>query len=232
MARPGLVPSPALASSRAVARRRHSPLALCAGALLLALFGAACQGPAFAGAAGRPAQARDAAVARQASGFSEATAKKSKASDKKVLTPEDLEALHGDRWELVDAVFKGKKAASPEAIMRARFTALYYKDPGFLGATETDPDSQAPLRDRVKSWAVTLGLKEKTLMEKVMSITGVDTENLREADSFEVIEATDTEVEFKIRCRNGKTLHERSTFKEDKKYGYVFSGESAFGQWE
>lgn len=131
--------------------------------------------------------------------------------------------------KLVDDVFKGKKAASPEAIMRARFTALHYKDPGFLAATEID--DAVNLRERTSQWQVTLGLKEKSFLDNIRLI-GEDIENLKEADSFEVIEATDTEVEFKIRCKNGKVLHERSTFTEDKKYGYVFSGKSAFGNWE
>mmetsp|Transcript_32376 Transcript_32376/g.75161 ORF Transcript_32376/g.75161 Transcript_32376/m.75161 type:complete len:226 (+) Transcript_32376:77-754(+) len=175
----------------------------------------------------RAGPARAVAVARQAEGFSDKSVKKGK--DKVVLKPEDLQALHGDKWELVDAVFKGKKAVSPEAIMRARFTALYYKDPGFLAATELD--EKANLRERQEQWSVTLGLKEKSILDTLRMI-GVEIENLQEADSFEVIEATDSEVEFKIRCRNGKTLHERSTFKEDKKYGYVYSGISEFGQWE
>jgi len=228
MARLSMVPAPMPSLGRA-ARRRRGPLALCAGTLALALLGAIYNGLTFAASRSAAARAQGPGVARQATGFSDAAAKK-KASDKKVLTPEDLEALHGDKWELVDAVFKGKKAESPEAIMRARFTALYYKDPGFLAATEVD--ELTPLRDRVKDWAVTLGLKEKSLFETARSLLGVELENLREADKFELIEGTDTEVEFKIRCRNGKTLHERSTFKEDKKYGYVFSGESAFGNWE
>jgi len=215
---------------RATGRRGHGLLALCTGALALVLFSTACHSSSFVATRGAVARAHGSAVARQAAGFSDAATSKKKGGDKKVLTPEDLKALHGDSWELVDAVFKGKKAESPEAIMRARFTALYYKDPGFLAATEVDDFT--PMRERVKDWSTALGLKEKTLLEKARSVFGVELENLREADRFEVIEATDSEVEFKIYCRNGKTLHERSTFKEDKKYGYVFSGESAFGNWE
>ncbi|CAE7033527.1 unnamed protein product [Symbiodinium natans] len=44
---------------------------------------------------------------------------------------------------------------------------------------------------------------------------------------FEVVAADPETVEFKIRCRNGKTLHERSRFQKDRKWGYVYSGESA-----
>lgn len=216
---------------RATSRRRRFPVAFCAGALALALL---CLRPSRSFTSGVPAAgaARGTAVARQASGFSDAAQEKAvakKGKDKKVLTPEDLQALHGDKWKLVDAVFKGNRAESPEAIMRARFTALYFKDPGFLAATELD--DLVNIRQRVDNWKVTLGLKEKNFLDS-LRLFGEEIENLKEADSFEVIEATDTEVEFKIRCRNGKVLHERSTFKEDKKYGYVFSGESAFGKWE
>merc|ERR1719367_2254468 len=114
-------------------------------------------------------------------------------------------------------------------MMRARFTALYFKDAGFLAATELDALDN--VRMRIDNWKVTLGLKEKSFFD-VLRTLGTETGNLQEAKIFEVVEASDMEVEFNIRCKNGKTLHERSIMSEDRKYGYVYSGESAFSEWK
>jgi len=145
------------------------------------------------------------------------------------LTPEQLKADHGDAWEAVDKIFKGEKAKSPEAIMRARFTALKFKDPGFLAATEKEEGSS--MKKRAENWATTLGVKERTFIDN-LRMGFEDIKSLAGADSFNLVSADDKTVEFKIKCKDGKTLHEKSKFVTDKKYGYVYSGESDFGTWE
>mmetsp|Transcript_67307 Transcript_67307/g.152194 ORF Transcript_67307/g.152194 Transcript_67307/m.152194 type:complete len:232 (-) Transcript_67307:111-806(-) len=218
-------------------RRQRSPrtsIGMVATAALVLLYTGARQTSGFVAPRQVMSLARDQglAVVQRRAGFADqgatATKKKKKGDDKKRLTKQDLIDLHGDKWELVDKVFKGQKAESPEAIMRARFTALYYKDAGFLGATEQD-DLQG-LKQRVETWKITLGLKDKSIWDSLVRI-GESIESLKEAESFEVIDSTPDEVEFKIRCRDGKTLHERSTFAKDKKYGFVYTGKSAFGEW-
>jgi len=222
----------------AFGRRRNTvlPLGLVAGAVATAcfLFQQLPDLPSSFVASLSPRRVQASMIHRSA-GFGEKTEKPKgkKAAENTVrLSQEDLQALHGDKWELVDPVFKGKKATSPEAIMRARFTALYYKDPQFLAATERDGESS--LKRRTENWAIALGLKEQGMVEKfVNSVSGGgNTESLREIEKFEVLDAYDDQVEFKIYCKNGKVLYEKSTCKEDKKYGYIFSGESEFAKWE
>ncbi|CAJ1387752.1 unnamed protein product, partial [Effrenium voratum] len=75
---------------------------------------------------------RSTSLPRRGEGFTEAPAPKAKST----ISREQLERDHGASWELVDKILKGERAASPEAIMRARFTALRFKDPQFLAATE------------------------------------------------------------------------------------------------
>jgi len=215
---------------RAILHRRRSialPLCIAAGALAAACFTSQQMQPFVASASSL--RVPSSAIQRRA-GFGESDPKPSgkKAQANTVrLTQQDLEALHGEKWELVDAVFKGKKAQNPEAIMRSRFTALYYKDPQFLAATERD--GEASLKRRTDNWAAALGLKEQGMLEKIGGMfAGGDIENLRDIDRFEVLDATDDQVEFKIYCKNGKTLYEKSVCKEDKKYGFIFSGDSEF----
>lgn len=142
---------------------------------------------------------------------------------------EDKERDHGDSWQMVDKILTGERAESPEAIMRARFTALRFKDPQFLAATEKEEGTS--IKKRAAGWAKTLGLEEKTLADSIAGIFGSDIEALQEPLSFEVISADEESVEFKIRCRNGKTLHEKSKFQKDRKWGYVYTGDSEFAQW-
>jgi len=144
------------------------------------------------------------------------------------ITPEKLQRDHGDKWEMVDDILKGKKAASPEAIMRARFTALRFKDPNFLAATEKD--EFLTVQKRTDQWATLLGLKESGFFDKILNM-GSKIEALKDADTFELIYADEDEVEFKIGCVGGKVLHERSSFSPDRKWGFVYSGNSKFGEW-
>jgi uncharacterized protein YchJ len=172
-------------------------------------------------------------VARRAAGFTEEPEVLQR--EKKVkgatasISPEQLKQDHGDKWEMVDDILKGKKAASPEAIMRARYTALKFKDPQFLAATEQDEIE--PIKKRAEKWAVLLGLKEKSFWDNILNF-GKNIEALQEPVGFQVIFADEDDVEFKIRCKNGKTLHEKSRFAQDRKWGYVYTGNSLFTNWE
>lgn len=174
-------------------------------------------------------------VARGA-GFEELDAPKKAA--KVSLSQDQLQKDHGDKWEDVDRILKGKKAVSPEAIMRARFTALKFKDVNFLAATEEDENRQTR-KERAEGWAITLGLKfqEKGFFDDIPFFGGgndeeEDSYSLRDPVSFEVVSADGDTVDFKIFCRDGKVLHEKSVFKEDRKWGYIYSGESEFFSWE
>jgi len=180
---------------------------------------------------GEPARAPDVALG---AGFGDVEApapkKKTQVRRSSAVKQEDLEKDHGDMWQAVDSIFSGQKAESPEVIMRARFTALKFKDPNFLAATEVDADKRE-LKERADQWATTLGMKEQSPFDWLVRV-GESTGSLTQAQSFEVVSASGNWVEFKIRCGDGKTLHEKSRFQEDKKWGYVYSGESEFGNWE
>ncbi|CAK9047546.1 unnamed protein product [Durusdinium trenchii] len=170
-------------------------------------------------------QSRNTLVPRRGEGFEGAPSPKVKST----ISREQLERDHGDSWEMVDQILKGERASSPEAIMRARFTALRFKDPQFLAATEKEEGTS--IKKRAAGWAKTLGLEEKTLADAFTGLFGSDIEALQDPLSFEVVTADEDSVEFKIRCRNGKTLHEKSKFQQDRKWGYVYSGNSDFAEW-
>ncbi|CAE7468428.1 unnamed protein product [Symbiodinium sp. CCMP2592] len=143
------------------------------------------------------------------------------------LSQEQLESDHGDKWEDVRDILVGLRASSPEAIMRARFTALRFQDPQFLAATEKD-DNQS-IRDRAKQWSLLLGLEEMGMFDKMMNLNS-DAFNLREPAGFEVLSADGEWVEFKIVC-SSKTLTEKSRFVKDRKYGWIYGGETEYSQW-
>jgi len=175
-----------------------------------------------------------AALTRRSAGFEAGESSKPKTKEPEVkasLSREQLEADHGDKWEMVDKVLKGQRAESPEAIMRARFTGLKYKDPQFLAATEKDPSESTTIKKRAANWETTLGLKELSWWEKALAWGNPGQDSMQNAVSFEVIDSDEDEVEFKIRCGDGRVLHEKSTFDEDRKWGYVYSGESEFAEW-
>ena len=210
-------------------RRVQRPMLLAAGAVALMCAGSQHS---FVGTP-VASETRSPAVARHAGGFSD-DAKAGKkaggpgASNRVTLSNEQLQNDHGDAWQMVDDVLKGKKASCPEAIMRARFTALRYKDVGFLAATE---DDEQPVKQRSDQWAITLGLKEKSFFDTLMRAGGEDIESLASAKSFKVISAEGDVVDFEITCDNGKKLREKSKFKKDKKWGYIYSGDSEFTTW-
>eukprot|EP00931_Biecheleriopsis_adriatica_P027507 TRINITY_DN16545_c0_g1_i2.p1 TRINITY_DN16545_c0_g1~~TRINITY_DN16545_c0_g1_i2.p1 ORF type:complete len:239 (-),score=51.05 TRINITY_DN16545_c0_g1_i2:82-798(-) len=151
-----------------------------------------------------------------------------------ILRPVGPRVLQGDNYPDMPSIEQNpdaveEKAASPEAMMRARFTALRFQDPQFLASTERDEESS--IRSRTKAWAATLGLEETSFWDNVLNMGNNDITSLREIESFEVVSADDTWVEFKVKCKNGKTLHEKGKFLEDRKWGYVYSGEDEFSDW-
>mmetsp|Transcript_16308 Transcript_16308/g.38729 ORF Transcript_16308/g.38729 Transcript_16308/m.38729 type:complete len:206 (-) Transcript_16308:210-827(-) len=166
-------------------------------------------------------------VVRRGEGFDAATATP---KVKSTISREQLERDHGDQWQMVDKILKGERADTPEAIMRARFTALRFKDPQFLAATEKEEGTS--IKKRAAGWAKTLGMEEKSWVDSLTTLFASEAEGLREPVNFEVVSADAETVEFKIRCRNGKTLHERSRFQKDRKWGYVYSGDSDFAEWK
>lgn len=143
------------------------------------------------------------------------------------LSQEQLESDHGEKWGDVRDILVGLRAASPEAIMRARFTALRFQDPQFLAATEKD-DNQS-IRDRAKQWSLLLGLEEMGMFDKMMNLNS-DAFNLREPAGFEVLSADGEWVEFRIVC-SSKTLTEKSRFVKDRKYGWIYGGETEYSEW-
>eukprot|EP00435_Cladocopium_sp_Y103_P000667 s2365_g1.t1 len=100
-------------------------------------------------------QSRSPLVPRRGEGFDGSPSPKVKST----ISREQLERDHGDSWQMVDKILKGERAESPEAIMRARFTALRFKDPQFLAATEKEEGTS--IKKRAAGWAKTLGLEEK-----------------------------------------------------------------------
>lgn len=122
----------------------------------------------------------------------------------------------------VQEVLLGGKAQSAEAMMRARYSATVAKDAIFMAKTEvsfTKTDAQ-----KVREWAVVFGREDakdddNNLETKLNSVSG-----------FELIEATDTEVEYKISVEGGK-FHQRIVFEEDEDLGYIYTGLSKKDDW-
>lgn len=165
-------------------------------------------------------------------GFGDDAPKREKSKKQSVVTQEQLQADHGDKWELVDKILKGKKAENPEAMMRARFTALRFKDTVFLAATEQDENVSQ--KKRAEVWAMVLGLQQRGVFDSILAVFsgGSNYDSLSAVKKFEVVDASGSEVEFKITCANGKVLHERSKMVADKRWGFVYAGDSVFQKWE
>merc|ERR1712224_702796 len=107
---------------------------------------------------------------------------------------------------------------------------IRFKDPNFLAATERDMNRNP--KERADSWADTLGLNEEKGPLAPLSNLFKSSSSLEKVESIEVVGTEGNKVEFKIRCGDGKTLHEKSIMREDKKWGYIFSGDSEFESWE
>eukprot|EP00931_Biecheleriopsis_adriatica_P058430 TRINITY_DN3477_c0_g1_i2.p1 TRINITY_DN3477_c0_g1~~TRINITY_DN3477_c0_g1_i2.p1 ORF type:complete len:199 (-),score=52.50 TRINITY_DN3477_c0_g1_i2:198-794(-) len=144
-------------------------------------------------------------VARAATGFGTSAKAKDRRKRKKV-DEEQLKIDHGEKASAVERALRGDGAELPEDMVRARFSACRTKDALFMARTEVNDDRS--LEKRARGWA-----------------------KLRKIKRFELIEAEDNEVEFKIHCEGG-ILHERSIMEEDEKWGWVYSGKSKFDKWE
>eukprot|EP00929_Paragymnodinium_shiwhaense_P034245 TRINITY_DN18658_c0_g2_i1.p1 TRINITY_DN18658_c0_g2~~TRINITY_DN18658_c0_g2_i1.p1 ORF type:complete len:295 (+),score=73.53 TRINITY_DN18658_c0_g2_i1:55-939(+) len=145
------------------------------------------------------------------------------------IDTKQLKVDHGPLAQKVEAILRGKKADTPDMMMRARFSAVRTKDCIFLARTEEDEDKESE-EERKIGWLRTLG-KEAAIENFFTMLESRDAESLRDIDSFDLVEVEGDEVEFKIYCKNGKMLYERSKFKEHPKYGWVYTGDSLFGTW-
>ncbi|CAE7733581.1 unnamed protein product [Symbiodinium sp. CCMP2592] len=67
--------------------------------------------------------------------------------------------------------------------MRARFTALRFKDPQFLAATEKEEGTS--IKKRAAGWAKTLGMEEKSWVDSLTTLFASEAEGLREPVNFE-----------------------------------------------
>eukprot|EP00931_Biecheleriopsis_adriatica_P058429 TRINITY_DN3477_c0_g1_i1.p1 TRINITY_DN3477_c0_g1~~TRINITY_DN3477_c0_g1_i1.p1 ORF type:complete len:218 (-),score=60.19 TRINITY_DN3477_c0_g1_i1:198-851(-) len=163
-------------------------------------------------------------VARAATGFGTSAKAKDRRKRKKV-DEEQLKIDHGEKASAVERALRGDGAELPEDMVRARFSACRTKDALFMARTEVNDDRS--LEKRARGWAVTFGEEDKKDWEPDPGAG----EKLRKIKRFELIEAEDNEVEFKIHCEGG-ILHERSIMEEDEKWGWVYSGKSKFDKWE
>lgn len=195
-------------------------------AALLGALGSAFVSGGFLSARGEGQRA--AAVVRSA-GFDPDQKLENKKIKRASITRADLEKDHGDKWELVDRILKGKKAESPEAMLRARFTAVRYKDSKFLAATEEcAPGGGLSTAGRADIWAKRLGLEEPDFFDAVFMFFAKDRNTiLQNPGKLEVLDADATEVEFKVYGTDGSSTHERSKFLSDPKWGFVYAGEDA-----
>mmetsp|Transcript_56941 Transcript_56941/g.149156 ORF Transcript_56941/g.149156 Transcript_56941/m.149156 type:complete len:224 (-) Transcript_56941:97-768(-) len=175
------------------------------------------------------------AMARHASGFAAETsnpsALKKKPTQEYTMQPEALQKLHGENWEAVDNILRGNQAEKPSEILRARYTALVYKDAKFLAATCKQEGMQK--REMFKKWTEVLGLtpKDPLKMAEQMFSGGDPAEQLRDPTRYEIVEEKGNEVEWKIFCSNGKVYHERLMFEPDPKWGFIIAGQD-FGDFE
>mmetsp|Transcript_57815 Transcript_57815/g.134647 ORF Transcript_57815/g.134647 Transcript_57815/m.134647 type:complete len:494 (+) Transcript_57815:40-1521(+) len=149
---------------------------------------------------------------------------------------------HPDQWQSVKNVLQGtEKAASPEIMARARYSAIKFREYSFLGSTERDEGKG--IQERVEGWTMALGGSigatddsiawAEELGRNIQNFLsgGDNMENLQEVSKFELIEATEDAVEFKVYCRTGKMLHEKDSYVKDGQYGYIYSGKSDFSEW-
>lgn len=161
---------------------------------------------------------------RAGKGFASADQPKRKRTK---IDVEQLKADHGDKANAVQRVLQGRPALSPEDMMRARYSACRAKDAVFMGRTERD-EMRPKAETRVRGWAVTFGLEERKEEDGQAS---EDSQALLHIQRLEVLAAKGLEVEFKMHCGEYGTLHERSIFKEDPKFGYIYTGDSIFNKW-
>lgn len=161
-------------------------------------------------------------TARQASGFDSTSAPADSARRTGRINV-DLTKDHGEKWEMVDSILKGKKAESAEAMLRARFTALRYKDAKFLASTEEQEPGQSK-QACIDKWMKAMGLLETDIFDFFAGLSGgerIDT--FKEPDRLEILGTDGDEVEFVIVGKNGQFSHERNKFGPDAKWGYILT---------
>jgi len=187
---------------------------------------------ALSGRARRP-RPRPAALRRAGRGFGAALTppKRQRRRSLARMQPERLrERLrtdHGSLWPAVERVVLGKAATCPEEMVRARFTALRYKDPLFMARTECGDGFFRKEAARLKMWEETLGLVPKT------NAMTTPWENVKDVDELEVVKAEGLKVLYKIHCGAAGYLYEEGIFKEHPQLGYVFSiSDLQVSQWE
>jgi len=154
-----------------------------------------------------------------------------------------LQQDHGDMWpEVKQILIKRGQAKSPEAMARARYSAVKFKDCSFLGATERNEGKG--ISERVDIWRVSLEGRSEFVDESVAWVEelldgvgalfnqGDDMKNLQSVDSFELISASAEKVHFKIYCKSGKVLEEKDKYMPDNQYGFIYSGDSEIYDWK
>jgi len=137
------------------------------------------------------------------------------------LTPQELQELverdHGKDWPGVLPVVSGKAAERPVDMLRARYTAMRFKDHVFLAKTETAGGVFSIEDFRLQCWEETLGLRDPN-----KAVT-MPLENIRYLDRLEIIDVQDLRIFFRLHCGQRGSLFEQGVFKEDKNFGYVYS---------
>lgn len=154
-----------------------------------------------------------------------------------------LQKDHGNMWpEVKQVLIKRGQAKSPEAMARARYSAVKFKDCSFLGATERNEGKN--IAERVDIWRVSLEGRSEFVDDSVAWVEealdnlgalfnqGDDMKNLQSVDSFELVGATDDTVHFKIYCKNGKVLEEKDKYSTDNQYGFIYTGDSEIYEWK
>ncbi|CAK0814707.1 unnamed protein product [Prorocentrum cordatum] len=173
-------------------RGRLSARLLLAGAAVgcarLALGGvlAAFAGVAPAAAGEGPSRAE--AVVRRAKGFSDVKVRRKR----KKVDVDQLVADHGaEKAKDVEMILRGKPAACPEDMLRARFSAIKARDATFMARTERDETRQG-VDERARGWAVTFGMEER-VKELDGEELSKEQKELLTAKSIEVKDATGKE---------------------------------------
>merc|ERR1712079_29601 len=154
-----------------------------------------------------------------------------------------LQKDHGDMWpEVKNVLIKKGQAQSAEAMARARYSAVKFKDCSFLGNTERNEGKG--VGERVDIWRVSLEGRSEFVDESVAWVEelldgvgavfgqGDDMKNLQSVDSYELLSATAEKVHYKVYCKSGKVLESKDTYMADNQYGFIYSGESEIYEWK
>eukprot|EP00931_Biecheleriopsis_adriatica_P079511 TRINITY_DN52922_c0_g1_i1.p1 TRINITY_DN52922_c0_g1~~TRINITY_DN52922_c0_g1_i1.p1 ORF type:complete len:225 (+),score=36.75 TRINITY_DN52922_c0_g1_i1:68-742(+) len=169
---------------------------------------------------GLPCQAQSASR-----GFGEAAPRREKKGmrPKQAASAAQLKQDHGKHWQKVNDILKGKKAESPEEMVRARFSAIRSRNADFMGKTEVNAEVES-LEQRQYAWKIMLGLESRASGEPPNSLEVA----LSTLERLEVVGSQGDQIEYKMYCGKNGHVHERAIFKPDEKMGYVYSGKSVF----